>query len=601
MHGSSRYHWHCSRLASVVLAAFLVVGFLAGHLGAGPGKPAAEVRALWVRSASLATPAAVTAMVKSAKQGGFNTLLVQVRSRGDSFFNGGLEPRAAVLDTQPDWFDPLGLTITLAHAQGMRVHAWIDIGLVSSATWLPASRAHVVYRHPEWLMVPRALARDMVLLDAQGQLYLDKLVRWTKAQGADVEGLYVSPVPEEAAAATVAIVADIVAAIRWTASILDYVGIQTTTSTTAAARSRPFGRMFCAVWTRPLAGPGICPPLRTSSLGPRRSPMSGAASVATGSPAWSPDPRERQGAAKRRNRLGGVPPIRPTRPTAACRIGEHGCATAFSTWCARWPTRAIVPRSPRSRARQRDRRASARLGRHRRVSALVLRHGRKHPHRQATRGGGRHPLLRTTRSSVCRADSIIWRRSLAPHSHNRDTMSGFRTADASCTRQRRTVCFPCAVVEVGDRSRVLWRQACGRMTFDIHAPEACDETFFDLASLTKVLATSVLAMRLVDSGTLALDARVADILPSWKGPDRRRVRIVDLLAHSSGLPAHRPGLRDVYGACGIRSRHRVGAARVRAGHPKPLQRSRVHPAWICAGGHGGRTARRAVRTGARPG
>jgi CubicO group peptidase (beta-lactamase class C family) len=87
---------------------------------------------------------------------------------------------------------------------------------------------------------------------------------------------------------------------------------------------------------------------------------------------------------------------------------------------------------------------------------------------------------------------------------------------------------------------MLWREACGRLTFDLHAPEAGDDTVFDLASLTKVLATSVLAMRLVDSGRLALDARVADILPSWKNPDRRGVRIVDLLAHSSGLPAHRP-------------------------------------------------------------
>jgi uncharacterized lipoprotein YddW (UPF0748 family) len=224
MHGPHRYHGHRSQVAAVALAAFFVVGLFGGHLDAESGKPAAdEVRALWVRSASLATPAAVTAMVRSAKQGGFNTLLVQVRSRGDSFFNGGLEPRAAVLDTQPDSFDPLALTIRMAHAGGMRVHAWIDIGLVSSATWLPASRAHVVYRHPEWLMVPRALARDMVLLDAQSQLYLDKLLRWTKAQGADIEGLYVSPVPEEAASATVAVVADIVARYPVDGVHLDYV------------------------------------------------------------------------------------------------------------------------------------------------------------------------------------------------------------------------------------------------------------------------------------------------------------------------------------------------------------------------------------------
>jgi uncharacterized lipoprotein YddW (UPF0748 family) len=215
---------HRSRVFAVAVAAFFVVGVLVGTLGAGPKKAEdPEVRALWVKSASLASPTAVAAMVKSAQAGGFNTLLVQVRGRGDAYFNDGLEPRAAVLATQPDSFDPLALTLKLAHAQGMRVHAWIDIGLVSSASWLPASRAHVVYRHPEWLMVPRSLARDMVLLDSKSQLYLDKLLRWTKAQGAEVEGLYVSPVPEDAADATVAIVADVVARYPVDGVHLDYV------------------------------------------------------------------------------------------------------------------------------------------------------------------------------------------------------------------------------------------------------------------------------------------------------------------------------------------------------------------------------------------
>lgn len=213
-----------SRVTAAVVAGSLAVGVLVATLAAGPRTPAdPEVRALWVRSASLASPKAVAEMVKSARAGHFNTLLVQVRGRGDSYFNGGLEPRAAVLDAQPDSFDPLALTLKTAHAQGIRVHAWIDVGLVSSAVWLPASRAHVVYRHPEWLMVPRALARDMALLDSKSQLYLDKLTRWTKAQSGDVEGLYVSPIPEEAADATVAVVADVVARYPVDGVHLDYV------------------------------------------------------------------------------------------------------------------------------------------------------------------------------------------------------------------------------------------------------------------------------------------------------------------------------------------------------------------------------------------
>jgi uncharacterized lipoprotein YddW (UPF0748 family) len=209
-----------ARLAPVVAAAALWTLVVA----AAPAPPASpEVRALWVTRTALTSPAAVAAMVKSAGAGGFNTLLVQVRGRGDAYFNGGIEPRAAALAGQPGAFDPLAATLTLAHAQGIRVHAWVNVALVSSASELPASRLHVVYRHPEWLMVPRALARDMVLLDARSRLYLDKLARWTRAQNAEVEGLYVSPVPDDAAAATVAVVADLVARYPVDGIHLDYV------------------------------------------------------------------------------------------------------------------------------------------------------------------------------------------------------------------------------------------------------------------------------------------------------------------------------------------------------------------------------------------
>ena len=212
------------RAATAILAASLVAAFFLAHPAAAPQKPAnTEVRALWVRSTSLTSPATVTAMVESAQAGHFNTVLVQVRARGDAYFASRLEPRAAALDAQPDSFDPLALTLQLAHARGIRVHAWFDIGLVSSAVQLPASRGHVVYRHPEWLMVPRELARDMALLDAKSQLYLDKLARWTRGQSGEVEGLYLSPVPEDAADATVAIVADVVARYPVDGVHLDYV------------------------------------------------------------------------------------------------------------------------------------------------------------------------------------------------------------------------------------------------------------------------------------------------------------------------------------------------------------------------------------------
>jgi CubicO group peptidase (beta-lactamase class C family) len=99
--------------------------------------------------------------------------------------------------------------------------------------------------------------------------------------------------------------------------------------------------------------------------------------------------------------------------------------------------------------------------------------------------------------------------------------------------------FPAAVVEVGGAHRPLWRQAFGRLTFGADAAPATEDTIFDLASLTKVLATAPLVMRQVERGSLGLDDPIGRYLSRWRGDDRQTVTIRDLLAHCSGLPAHR--------------------------------------------------------------
>jgi CubicO group peptidase (beta-lactamase class C family) len=118
-------------------------------------------------------------------------------------------------------------------------------------------------------------------------------------------------------------------------------------------------------------------------------------------------------------------------------------------------------------------------------------------------------------------------------------------AEFQCTRRviREAVTTgvtPCAVAEVGDARGIIWQEAAGRLTGDASAPVACATTVFDLASLTKVLATTTLAMRLVDAAAFDLAMRIADVVPVWRGADRAAVTVADLLAHDSGLPAHAP-------------------------------------------------------------
>jgi serine-type D-Ala-D-Ala carboxypeptidase len=112
--------------------------------------------------------------------------------------------------------------------------------------------------------------------------------------------------------------------------------------------------------------------------------------------------------------------------------------------------------------------------------------------------------------------------------------------------------FPGASVEVGSVSEPAWHAAIGTLTYDplpeSEAPAAvARDTIYDLASLTKVLATTAIAMRAVEHGTIALDDRVADHLPEWSADDRRSVTIRDLLSHAAGLPAHRAYYRELSG------------------------------------------------------
>ncbi|HEV3142018.1 MAG TPA: serine hydrolase domain-containing protein [Vicinamibacterales bacterium] len=97
--------------------------------------------------------------------------------------------------------------------------------------------------------------------------------------------------------------------------------------------------------------------------------------------------------------------------------------------------------------------------------------------------------------------------------------------------------FPCATIEVGDSDGPTWQDALGTLTFDANAPPVDATTPFDLASLTKVLATTTLVMGLVQTDALRLDERVADFFDDWRGDDREAVTIADLLEHASGLSA----------------------------------------------------------------
>jgi uncharacterized lipoprotein YddW (UPF0748 family) len=132
-------------------------------------------------------------MVSRASGGGFNTLIVQVRGRGDAYYRSRWEPRSETLAGQPPGFDPLDAVVKGAHAAGLKVHAWINTFLVANFDELPKAEKHAVYEHPEWLMVPRALAARLYSLDPREPKYVDQIVAYSKGDRGQTEGLYLSP------------------------------------------------------------------------------------------------------------------------------------------------------------------------------------------------------------------------------------------------------------------------------------------------------------------------------------------------------------------------------------------------------------------------
>lgn len=66
------------------------------------------------------------------------------------------------------------------------------------------------------------------------------------------------------------------------------------------------------------------------------------------------------------------------------------------------------------------------------------------------------------------------------------------------------------------------------------------ETSFDLGSVTKIVATTSIIIKMVGAKEIKLDTRVSEILPEWSRNDKREITITDLLEHQSGLNEWKP-------------------------------------------------------------
>jgi len=101
--------------------------------------------------------------------------------------------------------------------------------------------------------------------------------------------------------------------------------------------------------------------------------------------------------------------------------------------------------------------------------------------------------------------------------------------------------FPGCALAVTHESKLIALKSLGRFTYEPNSPKVLPASIFDLASLTKVVATTTMAMLLYERGLLDLELSVAAIIPQFAPGDPRRLEVTlrMLLAHSSGLPAYK--------------------------------------------------------------
>jgi CubicO group peptidase (beta-lactamase class C family) len=120
------------------------------------------------------------------------------------------------------------------------------------------------------------------------------------------------------------------------------------------------------------------------------------------------------------------------------------------------------------------------------------------------------------------------------------------------------------VAVVGNHSGILSSTSRGRLTTAAGSPAITERTIFDLASLTKVIATTPAVMKLLDEGRIALEDPLSRWFPEFADPGHQEITILHLLTHTSGLddvgvPSDQPMQSAIRKAAAQRGHARLGS------------------------------------------
>ncbi len=100
--------------------------------------------------------------------------------------------------------------------------------------------------------------------------------------------------------------------------------------------------------------------------------------------------------------------------------------------------------------------------------------------------------------------------------------------------------FPGCQILVLQNGQTIFHKNFGRLKYEHSSKKVDNETLYDVASITKSVAVSLAIMKLYDEKKLKLNDKIGDYLPYLKGSNKAGVTIIELLTHTSGLPAYIP-------------------------------------------------------------
>lgn len=173
---------------------------------AQPSEKADEMRGVWIVRHNMASEQSIDKLIKVAEEMQFTDLFVQVRGRGDAYYNSKIEPKAEGLAPN---FDPLAYLLEKVADKPFRIHVWLNALYFWSAEKQPDSPDHLFHTKPDWIVQPYHF--DSTATDP-----LKKNLR-------NPEGLYHSPVNDEVKTYLLTVIKDVLTNYDVDGLHLDYI------------------------------------------------------------------------------------------------------------------------------------------------------------------------------------------------------------------------------------------------------------------------------------------------------------------------------------------------------------------------------------------